>query len=262
MKKDEKTKRGGGAYGAPPLFVFPKTKYTPCMLIRIEKYLSEQGIMSRREAKKAISEGLILVNNKKVVPGDKINPKQDKLSLPKEAEFRKDKLTVAVYKPRGFISSKDTDKGKNIFDTFPQFAHLNTVGRLDKESEGLILLSNDGLVTKAITGKDHLVEKEYLVEVREEFLPWMAKKMSEGMKLQDGWTLPAEASRVDAHTFRIILHEGRKHQIRRMANACRLTIRSLKRVRVHNIRVGRMLPGNFRILKPEEVADIVSVLKK
>lgn len=233
------------------------------MLIRIEKYLSEQGIMSRREAKKYITEGLIQVNGKKPQPGDKINPERDTLSYSKNLKKSlAEKMTVAVYKPRGFISSKDTDRGKNIFDKFPKFSHLNTVGRLDKESEGLILLSNDGMVTKAVTGKDHLIEKEYLVEVREQFLPWMAKKMSQGMKLEDGWTLPAKAVRVNEYTFRITLREGRKHQIRRMANACRLTINSLKRIRVHTVKVGGMLPGNFRILSESEVAEIKSVLKQ
>ncbi len=232
------------------------------MEIRIEKYLSEQALMSRREAKRALEAGLILVNQKRARPGDKIDPQRDTLRLPKKKEVGEEKKTVAVYKPRGFISSKDTDRGKNIFDRFPQFKDLNTVGRLDKESEGLILLSNDGLVTKAVTGKNHLIEKEYLVTVRENFLPWMAKKMSEGIKLEDGWTLPARATRVDKHSFRIVLREGRKHQIRRMANACHLTILSLKRVRVHTVTLGGMLPGNFRTLTRDEVAEIKSVLKK
>ncbi len=165
-------------------------------------------------------------------------------------------MTVAVYKPRGIISSKDTDRGKNIFNVFSQFKELNTVGRLDKESEGLILLSNDGMITKAITGKDHNIEKEYIVTVRENFLPWMAKKMSQGMKLHDGWTLPAKASRVDEHTFKIILKEGRKHQIRRMANECKLTITSLKRIRIHTIKITGMLAGNFKNLSQEQIDDI------
>lgn len=227
------------------------------MLIRIEKYLSEQGIMSRREAKRFIAEGLISINGKVPQAGDKINPEVDKISYSKKVkQALSEKMTVAVYKPRGVISSKDTDRGKNIFDAFPQFKNLNTVGRLDKESEGLILLSNDGMITKAITGKDHLIEKEYIVTVRENYLPWMAKKMSQGMKLEDGWTLPAKAQRVDEHTFKITLKEGRKHQIRRMANACKLTITSLKRIRVHHIKIGGMLPGNFKKLSTEDVQEI------
>jgi pseudouridine synthase len=226
-------------------------------MIRIEKYLSEQGIMSRREAKKYLIEGLITINGRIPEPGEKFDPLKDTLNYGKKIQhLLSEKITVAVYKPRGIVSSKDTDRGKNIFDIFPQFKDLHTVGRLDKDSEGLILLSNDGMITKAITGKDHLIEKEYIVNVRETYLPWMAKKMSEGMKLDDGWTLPAIAKRIDAHTFSIILREGRKHQIRRMANECKLTITSLKRVRVHTILLGAMLPGNFKKLTPEQVIDI------
>jgi len=233
------------------------------MLLRIEKYLSEQGIMSRREAKKYLLEGLITVNGKLPQAGDKINPEIDILEYhPKIKKSLSEKITVAVYKPRGVVSSKDTDKGKNIFSSFPQFSELNTVGRLDKESEGLILLSNDGMITKAITGKDHLVEKEYFVTVRENFLPWMAKKMSDGMKLDDGWTLPAKATRFDEHSFKIILKEGRKHQIRRMANECKLTINSLKRIRVHTITIDGMMPGNFRKLSLQEIESIKKAAHK
>lgn len=226
-------------------------------LIRIEKYLSEQGIMSRREAKKFLLSGLISVNKKKAEPGDKINPEIDTLSFDKTVSKVMDtKETILVYKPRGVVSSKDTDGEKTIFDVFPQFNHLNTVGRLDKESDGLILLSNDGMITKAITGKDHLIEKEYVVTVRENITPSMMKKMSEGIKLEDGWTRPAIAKRVNSHTFKIILQEGRKHQIRRMANACRLTIESLTRTRIHTITGPKMLPGNFKKLNQEQISDL------
>ena len=226
-------------------------------MIRIEKYLSEQGVMSRREAKRFIESGDILVNGKKPNPGDKIDPKKDTLSYTKNVTHGMDeKMTVLVYKPRGYISSKDTDGNKTIFTVFPQFKHLNTVGRLDKESEGLILLSNDGMVTKAITGKDHILEKEYEVKVRENVTPSMMKKMSEGIKLEDGWTLPARAKRLDAHTFRITLREGRKHQVRRMANDCKLTVESLKRIRIHTLVAPKMLPGNFKILTAKQVEEL------
>lgn len=225
-------------------------------MIRVEKYLSEKGTMSRREAKKYIGEGLIRINNKVAQAGDKFDPEKDTLHLsPKIKKSQGEKMTIAVYKPRGYVSSKDTEH-KNIFDVFPKYKHLNTVGRLDKESEGLILLSNDGMITKAITGKDHNIEKEYLVHVREEFLPWMAKKMSEGIKLEDGWTLPAKAVKDGIYSFKITLREGRKHQIRRMANACKLTITSLKRIRIHDIKIGGMLPGNFKKLDNDQVGRL------
>jgi len=224
--------------------------------IRIEKYLSEQGILSRREAKKAIQEKLIQLKGKVIHQGEKLSLadlQQLKLS-PEIKKQQKTKETYAVYKPRGYTSSKDGTK--NIFHAFPQFSHLHTVGRLDKESEGLILLTNDGLVTKAVTGKDHRIEKEYLVEVREKVLPAMIRKMEQGMILEDGPTLPTKAQKVDAHRFRITLKEGRKHQIRRMANALKLTVLSLKRMRIHNIHLGKMLPRNYRKLTQEEITSL------
>ncbi len=227
-------------------------------MIRIEKYLGEQGIISRREAKQLLQEGKIYVNGSQAKLGQKINPETDKLDFGKGVMDQINrKTTVAVYKPRGVLSSHD-GSAKNIFDVFPQYQHLHTVGRLDKESEGLILLSNDGLVTRAVTNKDHLIEKEYRVKVREEVLPWMMQKMSEGMELEDGWTLPAQAKKVGSHEFAIILKEGRKHQIRRMANACKLTIESLNRVRIHTITSAGMLPGNIKKLSEESIEDLKS----
>src|SRR5690606_28727428 len=99
-----------------------------------------------------------------------------------------------------------------------------------------------------ITGKDHLIEKEYVVTVREKVTPHMMKQMSDGIKLDDGWTRPATAKKVDDHTFSITLKEGRKHQIRRMANACKLTVESLVRTRIHTFVAPKMLPGKFKIL--------------
>jgi len=172
------------------------------------------------------------------------------------------KETVLVHKPRGVVSSKDSDGEKNIFDVFPQYAHLNTVGRLDKESDGLILLSNDGMVTKAITGRDHLIEKEYYVTVREKVTNDMMRKMSEGIKIEDGWTLPAVAKKRGPHAFSIVLKEGRKHQIRRMANAVKLTINSLTRVRIDTITAPKMLPGNFRTLTHKEMTSLKAATQK
>jgi len=228
--------------------------------IRIEKYLAEQGIASRREAKVYLEQGLVRVNNIKATGGQKIDPEKDRISIDKQArEQLTNKTTVAVYKPRGVISSHDTDRGKNIFQVFPQYSHLHTVGRLDKESEGLILLSDDGLVTRAVTNNNHLIEKEYHVTVRENVLPWMMKKMSDGMELEDGWTLPAQARKLDIHRFAITLKEGRKHQIRRMANACKLTIETLKRVRVHTISSVGMMAGNVKKIEPEVLEEIKNI---
>jgi len=223
--------------------------------IRIEKFLSEQGIMSRREAQALMKKGDILLNGKKIrETGIKIDPKRDKITIANQGEVKlKSKETIAVHKPRGVISSKDEDGIQTIFDIFPQFNHLNCVGRLDKESEGLILLSNDGVVTKMVTGKEHDIEKEYIVETRENIMPAMMERMSKGIKLNDGWTKPARAEKIDRNTFRIVLTEGKKHQIRRMADACRLTIKSLKRIRVGNIELGGMYAGQWKKVTRKDI---------
>lgn len=230
------------------------------MHVRIEKYLAEQKIASRREAKLYLEQGLVMVNGTTAVVGQKIDPTKDTVNIDRKAhEQLQNKTTVAVYKPRGVISSHDTDRGKNIFEVFAQYSHLHTVGRLDKESEGLILLSDDGLVTRAVTNNNHLIEKEYHVTVREQVLPWMMQKMSEGMELEDGWTLPAVAVKLDTHRFAITLKEGRKHQIRRMANACKLTIESLKRIRIHTITAEGMMPGNVKKIDDNVIEEIKAI---
>lgn len=231
--------------------------------MRLDSYLAHAGIASRREAKDFVKRGLISVNGKKSTePGMKVFPEKDEITVSEKiAKKIKEKETVLVYKPRGYVSSPDSDEGVlNIFDSFPHFRHLNCVGRLDKESEGLILLSNDGLITKAITGKDHRIEKEYIVTTRERVPDGAIVRMEKGMRLEDGSkTLPAKVQKNKRNVFTIILKEGKKHQIRRMANACRLTIDSLKRVRIHNLEIGSMKPGHFSKLTQEEVDDIKRV---
>lgn len=211
---------------------------------------------SRREAEKLLIEGKINVNGKIVRElGTKIDPEHDIVKiLSSNNSIRKE--TVAVYKPRGVVSSSNKSEGVTIYATFPQLSHLNVVGRLDKESEGLLLLSNDGLVTKAITSDAHTTEKEYVVKVRETIRPNMLQKMRDGIVLNDGKTLPAKASRIDEHTFTIILREGKNHQIRRMTNALKLTVGTLKRVRIGSIGIDTMTPGSSRILSKKEVLSL------
>lgn len=228
------------------------------ILIRIEKHLANEGLASRREAKDLILSGQIKLNGKTVQEtGIKINPQTDILELATSAKKKMaQKVTVAVHKPRNVICGDGDGKHKTVFDVFPNFKNLNTVGRLDKDSEGLLLLSNDGLITKAITDRTHPSEKEYVVTVREDVIPWMIKKFEQGIKIEGGYvTLPAKATKVDKHTFAITLREGKKHQIRRMANAVGLTITSLKRIRINSVFLDKLRPGQSRRLTNEEVAS-------
>ena len=141
----------------------------------------------------------------------------------------------------------------------PQFADLNAVGRLDKESEGLILLSNDGVITSVVTGDDHKIEKEYEVTTRENLKERHMKIMERGMQIGDEATKPARTELLSSRSFKIILKEGKHHQIRRMCAALNLTITSLKRIRVGNIVLRGIREGRFRTLSDDEVRKLKSL---
>ncbi|MBI4993648.1 rRNA pseudouridine synthase [Candidatus Wolfebacteria bacterium] len=219
---------------------------------------------SRRETENCIKKGLISCNGKIVKKlGFQIDPQKDKIKIltpQKSGDFNK-KMTIALNKPRGFVCSRNKSEGKTIFEISDDFLNLNAVGRLDKESEGLILLSNDGVITSAITGSDHKIEKEYEVKTREKINVAKIKKMETGIMLDNGLTLPAKARLMGDKTFRIILREGRKHQIRRMAAALNLTIVKLKRLRIGNTQLGKLISGEYRRLSEEEVKNLKSLAR-
>ncbi|KKR88820.1 MAG: pseudouridine synthase [Candidatus Wolfebacteria bacterium GW2011_GWA1_44_24] len=227
--------------------------------IRIQKYLSDQGVCSRREAEDFIRRGLVVVNGKVVKEmGVKINPGTDKVEVViKSAGKENKKESVIIYKPRGIVSSRIPSEGKTIYDLFPQFSKLNIVGRLDKESEGLLLLSNDGVIARAATGDDHIMEKEYEVAVREKInASQIIRSFEKGIELEDGKTLPAAVKVLNSHTFRVVLKEGRKHQIRRMCEYIHLTVVKLKRVRMGDVLLGNLGVGGHRFLTNQEVQKL------
>ena len=223
--------------------------------MRIQKYLSQKKILSRRETEDYVRKGLIACNGEIVRDlGRQIDPEKDKIEIlaPAKNEISK-KITIAINKPRGIVCSRNKLEGKTIFELFPEFEKLNAVGRLDKESEGLILLSNDGVITSAITGSEHKIEKEYEVSVQEEINPIQMKRLEKGIMIDDRMTLPAKTKIIGGHTFSIILKEGRKHQIRRMADAVQLTILKLKRIRIWDIALKDLKVGDYRILSAGEI---------
>jgi len=231
--------------------------------MRVQKYLSQKQILSRRETEKFIKRGLIKVNGKIISQmGMQIDPNKDEVEILEEKSGTKEKITVAINKPRGVVSSKNIAEGKTVFELFPQFKNLNAVGRLDKESEGLLLLSNDGVITSIVTGDNHLVEKEYQVEVREKLSPSKIKRMADGIKIDGKMTLPAKTKILSPHSFLIILKEGRKHQIRRMCDALNLTVASLKRLRVGNILLKGIVSDAYKILSDKEIEGLKSVISR
>lgn len=222
----------------------------------VQKYLVAQGICSRKEAEALLKAGLILVNGKPARPGVPLS-ESDVVTLAPRAQAQLDaKTTIAIYKPRGVVCSIGSDEGRTIEDVFPKYKHLNIVGRLDKESEGLLLLSNDGLITKAVTGDTHQVEKEYIVETQEKVTKEKIAQLTRPMRLAVGTTMPAEAELLSSRSFRIVLHEGKNRQIRRMCGQVNLTVISLQRIRIGNIELGDMRPGDMRKLSKEEVESL------
>lgn len=219
---------------------------------RLERYLAHAGIASRREAKELISSGLVLVNNKKVSePGHGVRPGTDEITVIGHDITQKE--SILFYKPRGIETTATSDTHTDIRKRYPQFAHLNPVGRLDKDTDGLIILSNDGTLTRIITGENSVVEKEYLVEVREQLQDVALNRMASGIMLDRIMTRPAITKRKGRNSFTIVLTEGRKHQIRRMCDACKLTITKLTRIRIGHLKVSGMIAGNAKSLSPKDV---------
>ena len=227
-------------------------------MLRIQKYLSEKGMCSRREAEELIKRGLVSVNGIIVREmGVRIDPDVDVVNvLPEAAIELGNKKTIVLYKPRDIASSRSKDEGRTVYDMFPQFNELDIVGRLDKASEGLLMLSDDGVVARAVTGAHHGIEKEYVVNVREHINISELKAIESGIELDDGPTLPVTITPLGNRAFSIVLREGRKHQIRRMCEYLHLNVVSLKRVRIGFLTLGDMKPGDFYVLSVDELSAL------
>ncbi|MEO5646032.1 MAG: pseudouridine synthase [Candidatus Paceibacterota bacterium] len=235
-------------------------------LERLERAIAHQGLASRREAKALITEGSVKVNGKIIKePGYGIKVGIDVIDI-KGGVLQEGKESVLVYKPRNIETSR-TDFGstadkstkskvKDLHDFFPKFKHLAPIGRLDKESEGLIIMSNDGTLARALTQEDSHVGKKYLVTVRENITDTTISKMTKGITLDGVKTKPAVIERASRRSFTIILHEGRKHQIRRMADACHLTVEELIRTDIGSLNIGTMKAGSVRILGAADIKKL------
>ncbi len=214
--------------------------------IRINKYLRDKNLASRREADKLIEEGLILINGKYAKKGALIR-EEDNVEIKK---IRKDYQTLAYYKPRG-LSTQDLPKRESVITKW-KGKGLYPIGRLDKESEGLLLLTNDGRLAREVLSQKEKYEKEYIVSLREVVRPSLMQILKKGMKTKTfGRLLPAKAEIIDKKTIKIILREGKRHQIRVMLSELSYNIISLKRVRIGNIEIGSLKPGETRAVKPD-----------
>ncbi|MBQ2450791.1 MAG: pseudouridine synthase [Lachnospiraceae bacterium] len=228
-------------------------------MMRINKYLAECGICSRREADKYIEQGKVKVNQKIAVSGMQISEQDVVEVLGKVIEPKNRKIVLAYYKPIGVTcTEKDAHADKTIIQALNYPVRLTYAGRLDKDSEGLIIMTNDGdLIQKMMKGANGH-EKEYTVKVNKEITKDFLEKMSQGVYLKElnQKTRPCNLEQIGKFTFRIILTQGLNRQIRRMCQEFGYKVTSLRRDRVVSVELKGLRSGQFRELQGEELAQL------
>lgn len=229
------------------------------MEVRINKFLAEAGVASRRQADKLVESGQVTINGIKAKNADKVND-GDKVCVKGKQVFRQDeKHVVAFYKPEGVTCTKQDKYAKVTIDEVFQYPfRLNYAGRLDKDSKGLLIMTNDGdLIDRMMRAKNHH-EKEYIVKVNNSVTDDFIHKMSNGVYLDEleVTTRPCMVTKVGEYTFRIILTQGLNRQIRRMCASLGYKVESLMRVRVMNVEIGNLKPGEYRRITGEELSEL------
>lgn len=224
---------------------------------RINKYLSENGYCSRREADRLIEAGQVFVNGKRAKLGDKISENDEVRVLGRSKKITPKKIYILLNKPVGVIVTTDRRKKDNVMDFIDAQEYIFPVGRLDVGSEGLLILTNDGALANHLTHPRYEHEKEYVVEVDHQLDMKDVRRLQNGVKLDDGMTLPAKVRQMDSHRFAIVLREGRNRQIRRMCEALGYRVESLKRTRILTLKMPSTYPsGKWRELTEKEVSEL------
>lgn len=232
--------------------------------IRINKYLSEAGVCSRREADRLLEAGSVTVDGRRAEVGETVCPGQKIMVKGKLVEKSQERILLALYKPRGVVCTTDRRwKDKTVDDILNYHRRLFPVGRLDKESEGLLLMTNDGDLQNQIARARYGHEKEYLVTVDQPVTEDFLKKMSRGVYLPelDRTTRPCLVRKTGVCEFSIILTQGMNRQIRRMCRVFRYEVKRLVRIRVMNILLGDLKEGEYREVTGEERSDLMKMLR-
>lgn len=250
-------------------------KFSGTERMRLNKYLAQCGVCSRRDADKLIADGKVFVNGSVAVVGQSVAA-SDKVQVGKKifggAEesvydnnaadgfcVRQKKVVLACYKPVGITcTERDAHAERKITDLIKYPIRVTYAGRLDKESEGLLLLTNDGDLINAMMRGANGHEKEYIVRVDREITGVFLNKMSGGIFLKDlnATTRPCEVTKIGKYTFRIVLTQGMNRQIRRMCAEIDYKVKSIKRIRVMNIELGNLKPGEYRELTEQECREL------
>jgi len=226
-----------------------KAKYP----IRINKYLAQEGYSSRREADVLVAKKLVKINGKIAQIGDKVN-ENDLVEVPeKNKETFKEYVYLAYNKPKGVMTNEDNKTSQKIKDVVDAPKDVFPVGRLDKDSHGLIILTNDGRITGKLLNPELEHAKEYVVRVNKKINNHFLKIMGQGVHLGDFQTKPCKIEQLNDYEFKIILTEGKKHQIRRMCDDLGYAAWEIQRVRIENVKLGNLRMGKSRPIEGEEL---------
>ena len=226
--------------------------------VSINKFVSATGLCSRREADKWIDAGRVVLNGKvatrgnRVLPGDEVIVDGEKIQSKSKAKT----VYLAFHKPPGVTSTTDPNDPDNIIDYINYPKRIFPIGRLDKASTGLILLTNDGDIVNHVLREEHGHEKEYIVTVDKPIDKAFITQMSSGVRILGKRTKKCEVEKLGKQAFRIVLTQGLNRQIRRMTFKLGYKVRTLKRVRIMNVQLGELKPGKWRHLTSSEVKGL------
>ena len=237
--------------------------------IRLQKYLAECGVASRRKSEELIVAGKVKVNGVTALIGDKVNPKHDKVTVSgKKVVSVKKNVYIMLNKPRGFITTMNDEHDRKCVAELVK--DINTrvypVGRLDRESEGLLIMTNDGEFTNALTHPSKHVSKTYKVTIRPTITKEQATEFRNGIEIDGRMTAPADLRVLETQENRTVIevtiYEGRNRQIRKMFEALGIEVARLKRTKVGNLKLGMLKQGAYRHLTEDEVSSLYELAGK
>lgn len=231
-------------------------------MVRLQKFLSSAGVCSRRQGEEYIKKGYVKVNGEVVIElGTKVDPTRDRIEIGKELiKEAQNRVYIVLNKPKGYVTSCKQPEDKIVLDLIDIPERIFPVGRLDKASTGLLILTNDGLLHHRISHPSHDHEKEYEVVLAKPIPNGALKKMEKGLPMMGTKTRSAKIEKISPTRFRIVLKEGKNKQIRRMVRKVGNLVLRLKRIRISNIKLGTLAEGQWRYLTEKEKKGLINML--
>lgn len=239
-------------------------------MVRLNKFLADAGVCSRREGDKLIDRGVVTIDGEIATPGTKVEKGQVvKVRGKKVGNEKKETIVLLVNKPRGIVCTEDPKEAKNIIKFLNYPERITYAGRLDKDSQGLLVMTNDGDLIQKMMKSTHGHEKEYQVTLDKKVTGGLLRAMKAGVRItkeekgeivMDEVTRPCKVKQTGERTFSIILTQGLNRQIRRMCEALGFQVKILERNRIMNLELGKLKPGTYRTATPREIKELRKML--